>query len=1339
MGQKSYIYVKNNINFDFAKTVSLILIFLTFVLVLPLSSVYADSSFDLISEKMIIDLDSADYFNGASPVAGYYGSDNKNYVYAGGGNTLYANKVPYNGTKINGYQVKTAVSQMIGIRVGAGATVTAYFAPGGANRSIYMIDKAVAYASWEKQGVTVFASANEEETTITNTFAEETDVYFAASGPCYIGVIEVSYPNTGNEVCHFAMDGGDSGLAPQGDVSYVQGIEGKGAYLNGGCLKLDKYPLPDSYTFSSWIKPEQAGDNTELFSFGIDGENYVSFLLSNSSGQSVWKMSVNGSEKKLTMGTPFKPDKWMHVAVTYESESRKIQIYVNGKPMLSDIITLQAESLAAGEENYIGKNSGAFKGVIDEVRIFDYAMAETQLAELISEEAPEIVSVNTIEITVRAGESVLLPQEIEVSYAGDSTGIAEVEWDNFKTPDVGGVYEVLGTVNFNGKTAEAKAVVTVSDSSDDGRYSVAQILNLSNSAGINRVNADFNILAEEANAVSGYIALYDGEERLVSFNTETVNTERDKLINLNVSAEIPQTLIDNKGKVKIMLWEEETQKPITENISYDLNELVEGDYANAANIQLETGSLFEESEQIGLDYLLGVDVDRLLAPEYEVHGLNTPNNASRYAGWETQTGNKTLAGHSLGHFMSAAAVMYNENGNTDLLSRLNYIVDKLDELQETTGSGYIGGCKIDAFNTAFSGVPNWTEGGYWVPWYGIHKIYQGLIDTYYYTDNPKALEVVKRFADWAVEGCSKLTYGQMQAMISVEYGGMNEVFAELYEITGEEKYLETARGFTQDSLLTPLSQGRDNLSGKHSNTQIPKVIGAAKLYELDNEKYADYRTAAENFWSYVVNDRSYAIGGNSIAEHFEELGAETLGIKTCESCNTYNMLRLTEKLFAWNLDSKYMDYYETALYNHILGQQDPDTGSKEYFISLLQGHHRIYEEKYNSWWCCTGTGMENPARYTRNIYYENGNDLYVNLYMPNTYLWKEKGLTFKTETDYPYSDTIKMIVVGGESDANIKLRVPSWAESGATATVGGETYTSGSGYMEIERSWKEGDVLQITIPMSISIYTQRAENRIVYKYGPIVLGSERGSVSGVAGVKEYNSRERDLDSVAVDVPYIITDGKNPADIIEPVNISELTFKISAANSSDGQDIILKPFFDIHHQFYNVYWDLDKESDTYEKALNKITVDRTEPDGQQDELAHDMACESSHNGSFASGTKTYFWRDAFGTDSAYFSYSLGVDNTKDNYLYVRYWGDDTAFESDGKTYNRQFDIFIDDIKLSSQRLNADKPGTFFDVFYQIPADLLNGKERVIVKFAPENSDCCAGRVLEIRTTTEALSK
>ena len=161
---------------------------------------------------------------------------------------------------------------------------------------------------------------------------------------------------------------------------------------------------------------------------------------------------------------------------------------------------------------------------------------------------------------------------------------------------------------------------------------------------------------------------------------------------------------------------------------------MEGDYANAANIQLETGRLFEESEQIGLDYLLGVDVDRLLAPEYEVHGLNTPNNASRYAGWETQTGNKTLAGHSLGHFMSAAAVMYNENGNTDLLSRLNYIVDKLDELQETTGSGYIGGCKIDAFNTAFSGVPNWTEGGYWVPWYGIHKIYQGLIDTYYYTD-----------------------------------------------------------------------------------------------------------------------------------------------------------------------------------------------------------------------------------------------------------------------------------------------------------------------------------------------------------------------------------------------------------------------------------------------------------------------------------------------------------------------------------------------------------------------------------------------------------------------------
>lgn len=667
-----------------------------------------------------------------------------------------------------------------------------------------------------------------------------------------------------------------------------------------------------------------------------------------------------------------------------------------------------------------------------------------------------------------------------------------------------------------------------------------QNLNIADTSGIFRVDADFRIVTENSQELTGYLAVYDNNGTLISCKSNQINPITEGENRITLSIELKADIISYGATAKMFLWTSEGMEPISNPVERELIRYNEGDYADISTVTLETGSLFDESEKIGLEYLLGVDIDRLIAPSYEVHNLPTPNNAERYGGWEAQNGNKTLAGHSLGHWMSAAAVMYRENENSELLNRLDYSVDKLRELQKTTESGYIGGCGMEAFDRAFAGIPNWTEGGYWVPWYGIHKIYQGLIDTYYYTGNIKALDTAICFADWAVDGISKLSYDQVQAMISVEYGGMNEIFAELYEITGNETYKDAARQFTQDSLLIPLSQGKDNLSGKHANTQIPKIIGAAKLYELDSVNYADYRTASENFWNYVVNYRSYAIGGNAIAEHFEELGAETLGIKTCESCNTYNMLKLTEHLFAWDHKSEYMDYYETALYNHILGQQDPDTGSKEYFISLLPGHHRIYEEKYNSWWCCTGTGMENPARYTRNIYFEDGNSLYVNLYMAGSYEWQDKNIELKVKTDYPYSDKVKITVVSGSNDAELKFRVPSWC-SEMTAKVGEKVYSGTNNYLLVDRVWNSGDVIELTIPMEMSVYTQRTEGRIVYKYGPIVLAQELGSVEGVPGVKEYNSRERDLDSVAVDVPYIVSGGKPLAKIPEPVDINKLTF------------------------------------------------------------------------------------------------------------------------------------------------------------------------------------------------------
>lgn len=769
-----------------------------------------------------------------------------------------------------------------------------------------------------------------------------------------------------------------------------------------------------------------------------------------------------------------------------------------------------------------------------------------------------------------------------------------------------------------------------------------------------------------------------------------------------------------------------------------------GNYADMKNISLEKGSLFEKSAEVGLSYISSIDIDRLLAPSYEVHGAVPPNNAVRYGGWERKGANNwtssggsstyTLAGHSLGHWLSAAAVFYRETGDEKILEKLNYAVERLYELQQQTGSGYIGGCEEKTFVRCFSGDENWAD-GYWVPWYGIHKIYQGLLDAYDYTGDPTAFIVLKRFTDWAVDGTEKLTYPQLQRVLDVEYGGMNEIFARMYEITGCKKYLDTAVRFTHAAVIDPLIKGEDRLTGLHANTQIPKIIGAAEIYEQAPETYSSYRIASENFWRFVNNDRSYAIGGNSISEHFEAEGAETLGVKTCESCNTYNMMRLTEHLFSWEQDSQYMDWYEKALYNHILGQQDPKTGEKMYFVSLLQGHHRVYEVKENSWWCCTGTGMENPGRYTRAAYYEHKDDLYVNLYMPGTFTWAPKGLSFKVETDYPYSNRVKIIVTDGAASANIKLRAPGWLESPMKVTAHGEKYASSGGeYLNIPGTWTKGDIIELVMPMSVMVYRSRNTAQIAYEYGPVVLAAELGSVKGISGVCENISNETIIDTVTAEAAYIITKGKEPADILKPVDISELRFKISGKYNSAGRDIMLRPFYEIHHSFYNVYWDLDSSGNEYEKLLNRITIDKVEPDGQQDEIGHELASNDSKQGSFAIGTESYFYRDVYGRDSSYFQYTMKVNSEKTNHLFIRCWSGDT--EDDNVQCTCDIDVCVDGKPIGSQT-GCKAERSLCDVFYEIPIDITQGKTAVAVKFTLGAAPGRLGRIIQIRTTTENI--
>ncbi len=853
-----------------------------------------------------------------------------------------------------------------------------------------------------------------------------------------------------------------------------------------------------------------------------------------------------------------------------------------------------------------------------------------------------------------------------------------------------------------------------------------------------KAEATFHVESDEENLRASLVVM-DDENIIQSVITKVFNgsDETDFTLDTNVT-------MKEGFSIKAMLWDN-FMKPLIygKTIVYEKNDGV--GFVDMSSVTLNDG-MFKISQELGLEYVLKMDVDRLLAPSFEMASLPTPNGVERYGGWEKKGASNwgwsadtfTLAGHTLGHWMSAASVMYASTGNEEVKEMLDYAIEQLKYIQDTTKSGYIGGCSEETFTKCFNGDTAWAD-NYWVPWYGVHKIYQGLIDAYEYTGNTEALNVCVNFADWAMDGLNKMTDAQIQSMLNVEYGGMNDVFAELYEITGREEYLTTAKRFTHDSILNPLINETDSLAGLHANTQIPKIIGAAEIFENNSIKYQSYGKAAKFFWDRVVNSRSYVIGGNSVSEHFEALGLESLHHKTAESCNTYNMLKLTEHLFNWEHKSEYMDFYETALYNHILGSQDPDTGNKMYFVSLLQGHYRIYGTPYDSFWCCTGTGMENPGRYSKCIYYKDKDDLYVNLYIPSTVEWEEKGLTLTQETNYPYEDTVKITVEEGEADGALKLRVPSWAKQGATAVYNGETYTKNSaGYLEIEGSFKKGDVIELTIPMELEIYNSRTANQVAFTYGPVVLAAPLGTENFPNDTVE---KETGLDTTTTDVPYIIYDGDNINELVTLVDRNSLTFKLNGQFMSEGEDVTLKPFYEIHHQFHNVYWNMNMAGDLFTKRLNNVTIDQVQPDGQQDELGHDLNtnCTGYHNGSFSSGGVNYMWRDAWGAADSYFSYMLGVDGEEKNYLCVAYWGSDVPFWNNGVLYNRDFSIYVDGVKVGTQVIDNNKPNSPYYCYYEIPEEVTSGKEAVTVKWQVNGASCCAGGVIEARIVSEVIEQ
>lgn len=580
-------------------------------------------------------------------------------------------------------------------------------------------------------------------------------------------------------------------------------------------------------------------------------------------------------------------------------------------------------------------------------------------------------------------------------------------------------------------------------------------------------------------------------------------------------------------------------------------------------------SPFKRAQELDQNYLLSIDPDRLLLMFRVTAGLSS--NAKPLGGWEGP--GVELRGHSLGHYLSACSIMYSATGDERLKQRVDHIVADLAKCQEQAVAeghheGYLSAFPESLFDRVDAQKP------VWAPWYTMHKIMAGLLDAHVRVGNAQALEVLTKLAGWVKFRVDRLTPEQMQGSLKDEHGGMNEVLANLYAVTGNPDHLRLAEAFNHQAVFTPLARGEDALNKLHANTQIPKIIGAAREYELTGK--TEYRDIAQFFWRQVALKRSYAIGGHSDDEHFFPVTdfAKHLTPVTAETCNTYNMLKLTEHVFSWQPSVQTMDFYERGLYNQILASQEPNKGMFTYFVSLQPGHFKTYSTAEDSFWCCVGTGMENHGKYGQMIYAHRGSDVWVNLFIPSVLTWAERGLTLRQETAFPEENVTRLRVDSAPSGAfTLRVRQPRWTGSGMTVKVNGQSFEAKadeSGYLALAREWKSGDTVEVTLPMKLRTEPLPGETNIVaIFYGPVLLAGALGA-DGLPPGGAYAHNQWDFAKWPDPaVPTLATSADWLTMAIEPVPGEKLTFRTKGIGRP--KDVTLIPFYRLHHQRYTVYW------------------------------------------------------------------------------------------------------------------------------------------------------------------------
>jgi DUF1680 family protein len=742
-------------------------------------------------------------------------------------------------------------------------------------------------------------------------------------------------------------------------------------------------------------------------------------------------------------------------------------------------------------------------------------------------------------------------------------------------------------------------------------------------------------------------------------------------------------------------------------------------------------SPFLDAQTTDLHYLVAMDPDRLLAPFLREAGLE-PKQPS-YGNWESSG----LDGHMGGHYLSALALMFASTGDPEVQRRLNYFVAELKRAQQANGDGYLGG--IPGGRAAWRDVAdgklhadNFSVNGKWVPWYNLHKIYAGLRDAWHYAGNEDARLMLIQLSDWALRLTAKLTDEQMQTMLKSEHGGMNEVLADVYQMTGDARYLALALRFSHQAVLAPLGKGEDRLTGLHANTQIPKVIGFQRIGELTKRK--DMAQAAEFFWQTVVEHRTVAIGGNSVKEHFHDSADFSPMINEVEgpeTCNTYNMLKLTEMLFLADGQGKYADYYERALYNHILASQRPG-GGFAYFTPMRPNHYRVYSQVDQGMWCCVGSGIESHAKYGEFIYAHDKDALFVNLFIPSVLKWRDKGVEVTQTNRFPDQAGTR-ITVDSDARFTMKIRYPAWVAAGKLGVrVNGRAMridAQPGSYLSIDRAWRKGDRVDLSLPMTTRLEQMPDKsNYYAVMHGPIVLAAKTNPFLGEKlNFLADDSRMGHIASGQVcpleSAPTFVADSRDFLKRFKPVKGKALTFMAPGLvkGGGVGPSTEFIPFFRLHESRYAMYFPqstpgeyahMKAETAAAEAerlALDARTIDQVAPGEQQPESDHGF----QGKGADAGINKGRHWRHATG----WFSYRLNDPKREGKILRLSFARADAG---------RRFDILVNGKGIAEVELPADEAQEFYTRDYRLPTDPVQAADgRLEVKFVARDGSVAGG--------------